>query len=304
MYRLTALAGAALLVLSAGFAQAQDTSVPQPAPVPVDPPPAPVYEYVQQATSMQYDGTTMTLQGVSPSTIFFSDRPYRLTGQVTNDTFVNLWNAPDGPFASDPPNAAVSVLGAPNQEPAIVELTSAAVNGTDLQYEVTVLSGTLPDNAENVAVFVDHGPRPRARARTRTHPAGRHMGYYPYGPHHPVPGPYCYHAPQAPECRYGPYHPYHPYHPVPGPYCYHAPQAPECRYHPYRPYPPYPPPYHPYYYPGAAFATGAVVGAAAASSNQPQQQQTYIYPIPSGPIPANCYINSNHTRMICSVPLN
>ena len=44
----------------------------------------------------------------------------------------------------------------------------------------------------------------------------RHYPWYPYWNryyHPPVPGPYCYHAPQAPECRYHPYQPYHPYHP-------------------------------------------------------------------------------------------
>lgn len=256
MHRLTVPVGAALLALCAAAAQAQDPGQPVPLPVVA----APDYEYVQQAGSMQFNGETLTLQGVAPSTIFFSDRPYRLTGHVPNATFVNLWS---GPFASDPPNAAVSVLGNFNEAPAIVELTGARLDGASLLYTVKVLSGKLPDNADNVAVFIDHGPRPFA------HPAG----YYPY-------------------------HPYHPYHPVPGPYCYHAPQDPECRFHPYHPYP-----YHPFY-PAAAFATGAVVGAAAASANQPPPPPAYYYPIPVGPIPANCYINSNHTRMICSVPLN
>ena len=257
MYRLSALFGAALLALGHGTAQAQQ-------PVPAAP--APSYEYVQQASALQFDGTTLTLQGVSPSTVFFSDRPNRLTGLVSTGQFADLWNSPDGPFASNPPNAAVSVLGNIKDAPAIVELTSAEMDGVQLKYGVKVLSGKLPESADNVALFVDRGPNPRYPV------SGHRVGYYPY----------------------------HPYHPVPGPYCYHAPQDPECHFHPYHPYPPYPP-YHPYYYPGAAFATGAVVGAAAASANQPG---TYIYPIPAGPIPAHCYINSAHTRMICSVPIN
>ncbi|WP_136658559.1 hypothetical protein [Nitratireductor sp. XY-223] len=256
MYRLTALVGAVFLAFSPGLAQAQQ-------PVPAAP--APSYEYVQQASSLQFDGTTLTLQGVSPSTVFFTDRPYRLTGLVSTGQFAELWNAPDGPFASNPPNAAVSVLGNIKDAPAIVELTSAEMDGVQVKYGVKVLSGELPESADNVALFVDHGPNPH-----RQPVSGRHVGYYPY-------------------------------HPIPGPYCYHAPQDPECHYHPYHPYPPYPPyPYHPYYYPGAAFAAGAAVGAAAAS----QPQATYIYPIPAGPIPAHCYINSAHTRMICSVPIN
>ncbi|MCY6381571.1 hypothetical protein [Hoeflea prorocentri] len=257
MSRLIALFGAAVLFLSPGLAAAQQAGQPVPAAPTIS------YEYVQQASSMTFDGTTLTLRGVAPSTIFFSDRPYRTAGQVSTGQFAELWKAPGGAFSVTPPNAAVSVLGNVSDAPAIVELTSADMDGVELKYGVKIISGKLPESADNVALFVDHGPRPSSE---------RNVGYYPY---HPVPGPYCYHAPQAPECHYHPYHPYHPY------------------------YPPYP--YHPYYYPGAAFAAGAAVGAAAANANQPQ---TYIYPIPAGPIPAHCYINSAHTRMICSVPIN
>jgi hypothetical protein len=254
MNRICALIGAMLLVVAPGMALADHTGQPVAAV-----PEPPSYEYVQQASFLQYDGTTLTLNGVAPSTIFFSDRPYRLTGQVDTATFTGLWA--NGPFAQDPPNAAISVLGETGAAPAIVELTSAAADGTTVKYGVKVLSGKLPDSAQNIAVFVDHGPRPYQRPVSGAH-------YYPY---HPIPGPYCYHAPQAPECHYRPYHPYHPYYP----------------------------PYHPYYYPGAAFAAGAAVGAAAAS----KPTTVYVYPLPNGPLPAQCHINSNHTRMICSVPL-
>ncbi|MCR9138981.1 MAG: hypothetical protein NXI27_23470 [Alphaproteobacteria bacterium] len=249
MNRPCALLSAMLLIFIPGLAMAQAVNQPVPEP--------PSYEYVQQASSLQYDGQTLTLQGVAPSTIFFSDRPYRLTGQVDTATFANLWTAPNGPFSQNPPNAAISVLGETGVSPAIVELTSATADGTSVAYGVKILSGEIPASAENIALFVDHGPRPVN---------GVH--YYPY---HPVPGPYCYHAPQAPECRYRPYHPYHPYYP----------------------------PYYPYYHPGAAFAAGAAVGAAAAS----RPTTVYVYPLPNGPLPAQCHINSNHTRMICSVPL-
>lgn len=275
MRRLSVIFSAGLLMIGTTASIAQTAQQPPaPAPLPVNAPATPSYEYVQQAASMTFDGTNMTVEGLAPATIFFSDRPYRLTGQMDAQKFVDLWKSPNGPFAVDPPNAAVSVLGNVSEAPAIVELTSAEKSPTGIKYGVKVISGKLPDSASNIAIFVDAvhvrrvGP---GYYGYRTHP------YY----HHPVPGPYCYHAPQAPECRWH-VHPYHPYYP------------------PYRPYHPYYP-YYPYYpHPAAAFAAGAATGAAIASANQP----TYIYPIPAGPIPAHCYINSNHTRMICSVPLN
>ncbi len=272
MSRLSVLLGIGLLLIGTSGALAQQTEpAAKPAPVPVKLHTGPTYEYVQQAASMKFDGTNMTLNGLAPSTIFFSDSPYRLAGAVDQKKFTGLWKG-NGPFASSPPNAALSVLGKPGDVPVIVELTSAQVDGDGIKYGVKTISGKLPDSAENVALFIDHVGR-----RAGTFRVGNTRVGYVRHPYHPLPGPYCYHAPQAPECRYlHPYHPYQPYHPI------------------YRPYP-----YHPAAIAGAA-AAGAAVGAAVASQPQPV---VYVYPIPGGPLPANCYINSSHTRMICSVPI-
>ncbi len=256
--RISLLAGALLLALGSGVAAAQTP------PVPVSIEPAPDFDYIQQAASMAFDGTTLTLSGLAPSTIYFSDRPYRETGQVDTPSFLALW-AEGGSFAGDAPNAAITAMSAPDAQPAVVELTSAELDGADVKYSVKVLSGDLPSSATDIAIFVDRGDRPR-----RTSYSGSVKGTY------------------------------YPVHPLPGPYCYHDPQAPECHYHPYHPYQPYYPPYHPYY-PGA-YAAGVATGAAIASANQPQPVY-YVYAIPTGQLPPNCYINSTHTEMICTVPL-
>ncbi|MEM8743023.1 MAG: hypothetical protein AAGF14_00135 [Pseudomonadota bacterium] len=281
MPRFTVLAAVGLLLIgTAGVSAQQTQEAAKPAPAPVKLQTGPTYEYVQQAASMKFDGKTLTLSGVAPSTIFFSDAPYRLAGAVDLKTFTGLWDG-NGPFAGSPPNAALSVLGKTGEAPAVIELTSAKADGNGITYGVKTISGKLPESAENVSLFIDHvhgyiGPRAGAFRIGNTH-----VGYvrHPYHPYHPLPGPYCYHAPQAPECHY--LHPYHPIHP----------------YYPY--YRPYYHPYHPAAVAGAA-AAGAAVGAAVASQPQPV---TYVYPIPTGPLPANCYINSSHTRMICSVPI-
>ncbi len=277
MPRLSILIGIGLLLVGTATAPAQQNEKPEKAtPAPIKLHTGPTYEYVQQAKSMKFDGTNMTLNGLAPSTIFFSDAPYRLAGGVDLKTFTDLWKGPNGAFAASPPNAALSVLGKTGEAPAIVALTSAAADGDGVKYGVKVISGKLPESAENVSLFIDHvhhigGPRAGAFRIGNTR-----VGYV--HPYHPLPGPYCYHNPQAPECHY--LHPVHPYHPI----------------YPYRRYPYY---YHPYAVAGAA-AAGAAVGAAVASQPQP----VYYYPIPTGPLPAHCYINSNHTRMICSVPIN
>jgi len=47
--------------------------------------------FVQTAESVTSDGTTLTLHGVTPSTLYFSDRPQRVVGHMTTSDFVDLW---------------------------------------------------------------------------------------------------------------------------------------------------------------------------------------------------------------------
>jgi hypothetical protein len=123
---------------AAAGARARPRAAAQSFPVPVAIDPAPAYDYIQQAASMSFDGETLTLSGLAPSTIYFSDRPYRETGQVDTATFLQLWDE-GGSFADDPPNAALTVLSAPDDQPAVVELTSPQLAGSDLKYSVKVL---------------------------------------------------------------------------------------------------------------------------------------------------------------------
>ena len=47
--------------------------------------------FVQTARGMTSDGKTLTLEGVTPSTLYFSDRPQRIVGHMATDDFVDLW---------------------------------------------------------------------------------------------------------------------------------------------------------------------------------------------------------------------
>jgi hypothetical protein len=68
------------------------------------------------------DGITLTLRGIDPGTIFFSDRPERNAGQLPNAAFVDMWDAAG--FTEDPPNAALTIAGAPpSADVFVVELS-------------------------------------------------------------------------------------------------------------------------------------------------------------------------------------
>ena len=55
----------------------------------------PVHEiqalYVQTAASMSYANGKLTLHGLTPTTLFFSDRPDRVTGHCSSEEFVAAW---------------------------------------------------------------------------------------------------------------------------------------------------------------------------------------------------------------------
>ena len=61
---------------------------------------------------MSFDKTTskLTLQGVGGTTLFFSDRPERVAGNMTTAAFIPFWSKGKDSFLSNPPNADLSIL--------------------------------------------------------------------------------------------------------------------------------------------------------------------------------------------------
>lgn len=80
----------------------------------------------------------------------------RDAGHVAHEDFIKLWadDQQDG-FAADPPNAALAIAGLKTAEPLVVELLKAELDGSNVTYTVKVVSGSLPAEAKDVALFVD-----------------------------------------------------------------------------------------------------------------------------------------------------
>jgi hypothetical protein len=119
--------------------------------------------FVQTAHALESsDGSTITLRGVSPSTLYFADRPQREVGHMSNEHFVSVWDEGDNSFADDPPNAVLSFLDASGSFPedTVVVLSEPQLADGDLSYSVQVLDGKLPDEAGPVALFIDPFGRP------------------------------------------------------------------------------------------------------------------------------------------------
>lgn len=171
------LVAAALAVAFAGSAEAQTDALPEGAPMHL--------EFIQQAGSMTFDGSKLTLTDPAFSTIVSAKGENSSTGVMPTAEFVKAFGSTATADSKDPPNAMVVVAGS-DAEPAIVELSAPAMADNALTYTVAVLEGELPASAQNVTVFIDpwvHVPAYRAwRAPVVVYPGawGPRCHYTPY----------------------------------------------------------------------------------------------------------------------------
>jgi len=118
------------------------------------------YLYVQTAHSISFKDDKLTLHGVGPTTLFFSDRPERITGHGTTEEMVNAWSQGDESFADDPPNATLSILGGDEIQDIVVVISDPVLLGSKLTYTVRVLDGKLPAHGGASSLFIDVIGRP------------------------------------------------------------------------------------------------------------------------------------------------
>ncbi len=118
--------------------------------------------FVQTAQGATSGNGTLTLQGVTPSTLYFSDRPQRIVGHMATEDFVGMWGEGENSFEEDPPNAVLAFLepGDTAPEDAVVVISEPRLEQGGLSYSITVLEGTVPEQAGPVTLFIDPFGRP------------------------------------------------------------------------------------------------------------------------------------------------
>lgn len=112
--------------------------------------------FVQTATGATLVNGKLTMKGVSPMTVYFSDRPTRVAGHLATREMIPLWSEGKDSFLKDPPNATLSTFTADGKVGnVVVELKNPGLNGDQMTYDARVLQGKLPDNAEGASLFID-----------------------------------------------------------------------------------------------------------------------------------------------------
>jgi len=149
--------GALLWMPSTAGAQAPTTtapsaSTPSKSSVKVDMVPS---LFVMNAHGANLQGQTLTLAGVSPTSIVFADRPVRAAGHLPTEALLEEWTT--GDFAKDAPNATVSVLSKDgvSAHDVVVELRTPHLEGDRLPFDVRALKGDLAGADGPASVFVD-----------------------------------------------------------------------------------------------------------------------------------------------------
>jgi len=113
--------------------------------------------FVQTAKGMTFDkpASKLTLNGVSPVTVMFSDRPERIAANMRTAAFVPFWSKGKDSFLSDPPNADISILEGDQLRQIVAVLQDPVLQGDNLTNTVRVLEGDMPATGADVSVFID-----------------------------------------------------------------------------------------------------------------------------------------------------
>ena len=117
--------------------------------------------FVQTSEDLKVNSKDKTLRlvNVNPQTLYFSDRPKRVAGNLTMPAYFDEWTAKAGPdnFKNDPPNATLSVYEGSNKENtlAVIEISNPVMEGKDLLYKYKVIEGEMPKSGGATALFID-----------------------------------------------------------------------------------------------------------------------------------------------------
>ncbi|MFT5729550.1 MAG: hypothetical protein ACI8PB_003721 [Desulforhopalus sp.] len=126
--------------------------------------------FVQNSHDVTLEKGKLTLKKVSPTTIFFTDRPERIAGHMTTKDFVDEWSEGGNSFKADPPNAALSVFGKDEIVDIEVTLMNPQYEGDDLVYDIAIIEEDLKAVSGQSSLFID----PIGRPMSPTSVAGVH----------------------------------------------------------------------------------------------------------------------------------
>ncbi|MEM7672506.1 MAG: hypothetical protein AAF212_04115 [Verrucomicrobiota bacterium] len=139
----------------------------------------PTLLFVQNAAGMTFEESTLTLINAEKMLTYFSDRPFRIAGEVTREEMSDLVTES---FENSAPNAALVILTDAGVHDCVVTLTEApTLSGDNVVIPgIEVIHGEVPSEGGVCSLFIDTvafrrppppppppPPHPRPRPRPR-----------------------------------------------------------------------------------------------------------------------------------------
>ena len=117
---------------------------------------APKFLYALSASAGKVDGDRVVLESV-PLVVYFSDRPARLSGQLSLQVFAQGWDQGSDSFRADPPNATLSILTDEGVKNVVIEISEpdAKVKEGSISFKFRTLEGELPEKFGTATLFID-----------------------------------------------------------------------------------------------------------------------------------------------------
>ncbi len=127
----------------------------------------PSFLFVQSGKTATFDGKVLKINDIQKRITYFSDRPDRISGTMSNADFAKTWSSKKqkDSFKKDPPNSAVSYIDEKgNLGAAIVENSDLRMSKNSASYDVKILHGKLSKNMKDVTLFIDNVCIPDCRS--------------------------------------------------------------------------------------------------------------------------------------------
>lgn len=118
--------------------------------------------FVQNAQSVNLNDGVLTLGGINPSTVCFTDRPERMAALTATEEFIAFWNEGEGKdsFEKDPPNATLSLVTEDGANDVVLTLMNPIIENNTLTYDVDIIAGSEALEGGAASLFIDVIGRP------------------------------------------------------------------------------------------------------------------------------------------------
>jgi hypothetical protein len=129
----------------------------------------PPVRYVHVARGLLFDGVTLTLVDLSPSTIWVSSTPDSGVGYLPTGDFLDLWEP--GPDTTPAPRRVKATLGLLDPDAltsgnAALMLSKPRVTAAGLAYAAQIVQGLVPARSGACGLFLEwHSTHRRGRPR-------------------------------------------------------------------------------------------------------------------------------------------